>query len=156
MAIPRPAAPYLIKPAVLRDVHAIRRLEVLVFPKDAYTFLNISTLLMWPGGAHFKALDSQGNLVGFVSATPDWAREMDWIVTLGVHPEHQNNGLGRSLLRAGESGTSLPRLRLTVRASNAAAIHLYESEHFAPCYTEPHYYNDGEDGIVMEKIRQAQ
>ncbi len=148
------AAPsYQIRPASVRDVHAIRRLEVLVFPKDAYTYLNISTLLMWPGGANFKAVDEHGELVGFVSGTPNWTTHIDWIVTLGVHPDHQNRGLGRRLLLTGEDGMSQDRIRLTVRASNTSAIHLYESARYARCFVEPHYYNDGEDGIVMEKTR---
>lgn len=144
---------YEIRPTTLRDVHAIRRLELLVFPKDAYTYLNISTLLMWPGGANFKAVDTRGNLIGFVSGTPNYTTHIDWIVTLGVHIEHQGRGLGRRLLLAGENGMSQSRIRLTVRASNLSAIHLYETAQYTRCYVEPHYYNDGEDGIVMEKSR---
>jgi len=145
-----------IKPATLRDAHPIRHLEMAAFPKDAYSYLNITTLLMWPGGAHFKAVDEQDLLVGFISATPDWGKHIDWIVTLGVHPDYHNRGLGRRLLVMAEKAMSQPRLRLTVRASNTAAIHLYTSADYVPCFTEPRYYSDGEDGIVMEKIRFAE
>ncbi len=155
--IPPPAPVYSIKPATLRDVHAIRRLEVITFPKDAYSYLNLSSLLMWPGGAHFKALVTHlaghDDLVGFVSATPDWGRQLDWIVTLGVHPDHQNHGLGRRLLAAAESAMTQTRIRLTVRASNASAIHLYEVTGYVRSHIEPRYYSDGEDGIIMEKLR---
>ncbi len=145
---------YQIKAASFRDVHTIRRFEMLVFPKDAYTYLNISTLLMWPGGANYKAVDERGTLIGFVSGTPNYTTRIDWIVTLGVHPDYQNRGLGRRLLQAGENGMTQPHIRLTVRASNAGAIHLYETASYRRCYVEPHYYNDGEDGIVMEKARE--
>jgi ribosomal-protein-alanine N-acetyltransferase len=152
-----PAPLYLIKPATLRDVHTIRRLELITFPKDAYSYLNLSSLLMWPGGAHFKVVASHPaeheDVVGFVSATPDWGRQFDWIVTLGVHPSHQNRGLGRRLLVAAEAAMTQPHIRLTVRTSNVSAIHLYESAGYVRSYIEPRYYSDGEDGIVMEKTR---
>ena len=74
---------YRIVQATMRDVHAIRRLEQLIFPLDAYTYLSLTTLLMWPGGANFKAVDASGTLVGFVAGSPNWGTHVDWIVTLG-------------------------------------------------------------------------
>ena len=144
-------AGYAIKPATMRDVHAIRRLELVVFPKDAYSYLNLSALLMWPGSANYKAVTSTEHLIGFVSGTPNWTSHVDWIVTLAVHPEHQNKGLGRRLLQMAEHGLAQSRLRLTVRASNAPAIHLYQSMGYAFAYLEPRYYHDGEDGLVLQK-----
>jgi len=35
--------------------------------------------------------------------------------------------------------------------SNAPAIRLYEAVGYTRAYLEPGYYNDGEDGIVMQK-----
>jgi ribosomal-protein-alanine N-acetyltransferase len=137
----------------MRDVHAIRRMELIVFPKDAYSFLNLSALLMWPGSANYKAVNTGDQVVGFVSGTPDWTTHVDWIVTLGVHPDHQNKRLGRRLLQTAENALSQSRIRLTVRASNAAAIHLYESAGYSFAYREPRYYSDGEDGIVLQKNR---
>src|SRR5258707_5571767 len=61
---------YQISAATVRDVHAIRRLEQIVFPLDAYTYLSLSNLLMWPGGSNFKATDPEGELVGFVAGGP--------------------------------------------------------------------------------------
>src|SRR5437764_905674 len=89
---------YRIVQATMRDVHAIRRLEQIVFPLDAYTYLSLTTLLMWPGGANYKAVDANGTLVGFVAGSPNWGTHVDWIVTLGVHPDYQRQGLGRRLL----------------------------------------------------------
>jgi ribosomal protein S18 acetylase RimI-like enzyme len=145
---------YRIVQATMRDVHAIRRLEQIVFRQDAYTYLSLTTLLMWPGGANFKAVDSRGGLVGFVAGSPNWGTHVDWIVTLGVHPDHQRQGLGRSLLAICEQHMSQPTVRLTVRTSNQSALQLYLSAGYKRAYIEPHYYNDGEDGLVMEKTRQ--
>ncbi len=144
---------YQILRATMRDVHAIRRLEQIVFPLDAYTYLSLSTLLMWPGGANFKAVDREGTLAGFVAGSPNWGTRIDWIVTLGVHPDHQRRGLGRRLLAVCEQNMSQATIRLTVRTSNQAAIQLYLETGYRRAYVEPRYYNDGEDGIVMEKTR---
>jgi ribosomal-protein-alanine N-acetyltransferase len=149
-----PSQTYDIRPATNSDIFAIRRLEVLVFRRDAYSYLNLTSLLMWPGAANFKAVDiGDRELVGFISGTPNWGTKTDWIVTLGVHPDHQRKHLGRRLLEVAENALSLPYLRLTVRRSNLAAIHLYESAGYSSLYIEPRYYDDGEDGIIMQKTR---
>ena len=149
-----PSQIYDIRPATNSDIFAIRRLEVLIFRRDAYSYLNLSSLLLWPGAANFKAVDLGANeLVGFVSGTPNWGTKTDWIVTLGVHPDHQRHGLGRRLLDIAENALSLPALRLTVRRSNQPAIQLYERAGYLALYVEPRYYDDGEDGIVMQKKR---
>jgi ribosomal-protein-alanine N-acetyltransferase len=144
---------YRVAPATVRDVHAIRRLEQVVFPLDAYTYLSLTNLLMWPGGINFKAVSLRGELVGFVSGSPNWSTHTDWIVTLGVHPFHQRQGLGALLLTTCEDHMSQPTLALTVRESNQPAIHLYERAGYQRAYVEPRYYNDGEDGIVMTRPR---
>lgn len=144
---------YEIRPAGMRDIHAIRRLELLVFRQDAYSYLNISALIMWPGAANFKLLDRANNLIGFVAGQPNYTTHIDWIITLCVHPDHIRRGLGRKLLEMAEMGMTYSRIRLTVRQSNAAAIRLYETAGYSRLYIEPRYYHDGEDGIVMEKQR---
>jgi ribosomal-protein-alanine N-acetyltransferase len=144
---------YEIRPAGMRDVHAVRRLELLVFKQDAYSYLNLSTLIMWPGAANFKLLDSAGNVIGFVAGQPNYTTHIDWIITLCIHPDHTRRGLGRRLLEMAESHMTQSRIRLTVRTSNSPAIRLYETTGYTRLYTEPRYYSDGEDGIVMEKQR---
>ena len=120
---------------------------------DAYTYLSLTNLLMWPGGANFKATDTFGELVGFVAGSPNWGSHTDWIVTLGVHPAHQRQGLGHQLLTTCEAHMSQPLLALTVRVSNEPAIRLYQTAGYVTAYYEPAYYNDGEDGMVMHKKR---
>ena len=45
----------------------------------------------------------------------------------------------------------MPRMKLTVRMSNEPAISLYEQEGYRSVDIWKRYYNDGEDGLVMEK-----
>ena len=42
-------------------------------------------------------------------------------------------------------------MKLTVRISNDAAISLYKKEGYRTVDIWKKYYNDGEDGLVMEK-----
>ena len=127
---------YRVVPATVRDVHAIRRLEQVVFPVDAYTYLSLTSLLLWPGGANFKDVTSDDDLVGFVAGSPNWGTHVDWIITLGIHPAHQHRGLGRRLLSICEGHLTQPALRLTVRVSNQPAIQLYTSAGYHQIYVE--------------------
>jgi ribosomal-protein-alanine N-acetyltransferase len=75
-----------------------------------------------------------------------------WVATIGVDPGYQRRGIGRALLRACEERVNLPRMKLTVRLSNRVAVSLYEKEGYRTVDVWKAYYDDGEDGLVMEKI----
>jgi ribosomal-protein-alanine N-acetyltransferase len=97
-----------------------------------------------------KAVEN-GELIGFVAGDPRSSEGVSWVATIGVDPRYQRRGVGRALLRACEERTKLPRMKLTVRLSNGAAISLYEKEGYRSVDIWKQYYNDGEDGLVMEK-----
>jgi ribosomal-protein-alanine N-acetyltransferase len=78
---------------------------------------------------------------------------MAWIATVGVAPEYRRQGIALALLRACESRIKQPRIRLCVRPSNQAAIRLYQEEGYLAMDTWQKYYSDGENALVMEKIR---
>jgi ribosomal-protein-alanine N-acetyltransferase len=91
-----------------------------------------------------------------VAGDPRPSEGASWIATIGVDPRYQRRGIGRALLRAAEERSKLPRMKLTVRMSNQGAIALYEKEGYRSVDIWRRYYNDGEDGLVMEKnLRKA-
>jgi ribosomal protein S18 acetylase RimI-like enzyme len=49
----------------------------------------------------------------------------------------------------------VPRSRLTVRISNEVAISMYKKNGYATTEIWNHYYNDDEDGMVMEKVLES-
>jgi len=141
-----------ILPASLRDLGALRTLEHACFDRDAWSLLDLVAVLTFPEVVRLKAvLDSR--MVGFAAGDPRASQGFAWIATIGVHPDYQRRGIGRSLLRACEVQLKIPRLRLTVRMSNSAALALYEREGYRTVEIWKGYYSDGEDGVVMEKNR---
>jgi ribosomal-protein-alanine N-acetyltransferase len=75
------------------------------------------------------------------------------IISLAVHPAHQRRGLGRTILvellnQARDLGCAW--VTLEVKASNQAAIHLYESAGFQRLGERKGYYN-GENAFVYWK-----
>ena len=139
-----------IQTANLRDLGALRRLEKACFEKDAWPLLDLIAVLSWPEVIRLKAIDDD-QMIGFVVGDPRPSRGETWIATLGVDPRYQRRGVGRALLRACEAQVNLPHIKLSVRISNNGAIALYEKEGYRTSDVWKNYYNDGEDGLVMEK-----
>lgn len=122
---------------------------------------NESFVAPWPGWAFIQELRSDrslclvarvgGRLAGYAVAWP-LKRELH-IGNLAVVRGLRRKGIGSILLRtllrkAEKSGTEI--VTLEVRASNSAAIRLYEKFGFAAVAVKRDYYrNEGEDALVM-------
>jgi len=145
-------APIEILPASLRDLGSLRHVEQACFPKDAWPLLDLIAVLTWPEVARLKAVVDD-RMVGFIAGDPRPSENLAWIASVGVLPEYQRRGIGRLLLRACEERMPQARVRLCVRLSNEPAIRLYRQEGYLPIDTWVKYYNDGENALVMEKIR---
>jgi len=140
-----------IRTASIHDLRALRRLENACFEKDAWPLLDLIAVLTWPDVIRLKA-DEEGQLVGFIAGDLRPSQGVAWISTIGVDPRYQRRGIGRALLRTCEERVKMPRVRLTVRLSNQGAVSLYEKEGYRTVDIWKEYYDDGEDGLVMEKI----
>ena len=135
------------------DIGALNKLEHACFEKDAWPFLDIIEVLTFHDVVRLKAVDDEGNMIGYVAGDPRPSEGFSWIATIGVAPEFRRRGIGRDLLRACEAQLKTPRVRLSVRASNDGAIKLYEQEGYQRVDVWQSYYNDGEAAVVMEKTR---
>lgn len=141
---------FQILPASWRDLGAVRRLEQICFPQDAWPLLDILSVLTFPNLIRLKAV-CEDRLIGFVAADVRRHERLTWIATIGVLPEYRRQGVGRALMEACEALIPTPYIRLSVRASNQPAIRLYESMGYVPVGRWKAYYRDGEDALVMEK-----
>jgi len=144
--------PFEIKPASLADLGELRRLEQICFNQDAWPWFDLLGVLTFPGIVRVKAV-ANGRMVGFAAGErkPDEGRA--WVTTIGVQPEFRRSGLGRALLAAIEEGVAMRPIRLCVRKNNLPAIRLYEQTGYQHVGLWPMYYTDGEDALVMEKVR---
>jgi ribosomal protein S18 acetylase RimI-like enzyme len=136
--------------ASILDLNALRKLETESFQKDAWPLLDLIAVLTFPEVIRLKAVED-GQMVGFIAGDLRPSDGWGWIATIAVDPRYRRKGIGRALLHACEAKFNVPRSRLTVRLSNQSAISLYEKEGYATTDIWNGYYNDGEDGMVMEK-----
>jgi ribosomal-protein-alanine N-acetyltransferase len=141
----------MIEPATWRDLNPLRELEKACFPLDAWPLWDLIGVLTLPNVVRLKAVVS-GKFAGFVAGDIRPSEKMAWIATIGVMPEYQGRGIGTSLLLTAEARLGVPRVRLCVRVSNSSAIRLYEHHGYQHIATWPHYYANGEDARVMEKM----
>ncbi len=141
-----------ITPASLLDLNALRHLEKVCFPKDAWPLLDLIAVLTYPNIVRLKMVEN-GHMIGFVAGDPRPQEQTGWIATIGVLPAHRRRGIGEALLTACEAEMGLPRVRLSVRAENESAIRMYKKHGYRVIDTWKNYYNDGGTALIMEKHR---
>lgn len=138
-----------IRPADVRDLFAVQRLEVACFGPDAWGWFELMLSLLNPS-IRLKVVEA-GELIGFAIGERDPLGREGLIATLGIHPTHQRRGLGGRLLAEVERRLNTPRFRLAVRVDNAPAITLYERAGYQRVGRLARYYTGGVDGWSMEK-----
>ena len=141
-----------IELASLRDLNALRHIERVCFPMDAWPLLDLISVLTFHGVVRLKAVwDKQ--MVGFIAGDIRRSEGVAWIATLAVLPEYRRQGIGSALLAACEHRIALDKIRLCVRPSNQDAIRLYERFGYTRAGEWTKYYQDAESALVMEKTR---
>lgn len=74
------------------------------------------------------------------------------ITLLGVHPHYQRQGLGQALLLSLMQAAHYyhsTRMTLEVSVANSVAVALYTKFGFQIAGRRPHYYDNGDDALVM-------
>lgn len=137
-------------PATWRDLNKVRQLENLCFPQDAWPLLDMIATLTMPNIVRFKALRFD-RVIGFVAGDVKANQHTGWVATICVHPDMRGKGIGGKLLSMCEQEMGMPRVKLTVRASNSEAINIYLHLGYREVSRWRKYYKGGEDGVVMEK-----
>jgi ribosomal-protein-alanine N-acetyltransferase len=140
-----------IESATLWDLNAIRELERVCFPQDAWPLLEMVGVLSLPSVLRWKALDGE-RLVAFVATDVRRSQDVAWIATISVHPDYRRQGLGSRLMNLAEESVGTKAMRLSARASNREALRLYQELGYEQIDVWPRYYVGGEDAVVMEKM----
>lgn len=144
--------PYQILPANWRDMGTLRQLEKICFPKDAWPLLDLIGVLSLPNIIRLKSV-RQDQLIGFIAGDKK-SNDLAWIATIGVLPEYRRKGVAAALLQECEARLEVARIRLSVRLGNTGAIQLYEGFGYHRVDIWPHYYQDGTDALVFQKLCQ--
>ena len=141
-----------ILPARWRDLNALRQLEKICFPEDAWPLLDLIAVLSLPNVVRFKAIEA-GQMIGFVAGDKK-SSALGWIATIGVLPEYRCQGVAGALLAVCENRLGVSKIRLSVRLGNTNAIRLYEKYGYQRVDIWPNYYQDGTDALIFEKLQQ--
>lgn len=152
-ASPAPQLPegLTARPMTLEDVAAVHRLEVRLFPVDAWAEALFREELSHPTREYTVIAGPEGILAyAGVMTVGDIAD----VQTIAVLPEHEGRGLGRWLmhrmhaqaLRAGAE-----QIILEARADNPRAIQLYTLLGYRQISTRRGYYRDGADALIMRR-----
>ena len=143
-------ASWLIRAATGTDVEDVAAIERTVYT-DPWSRRSFADLLASPHIVFLVAVEDAGAVAGYAVVLV--AGEESELANLAVAREVQRSGIGRDLLAAGLRSAAAHGCRqmfLEVRASNAAAIALYESMRFLPVGRRSRYYDHPvEDAIVM-------
>ena len=139
-----------IESASWRDLNALRQLEAICFPKDAWPLFDLLGVLTFPNVIRLRAV-MNGRMIGFIAGDVKPSENLAWIATIAVLPEFRGRGIGQDLLSACEKRLMVPLVRLNVRLSNQPAIRLYRKAGYRDAGIWPVYYQDGEDALIMEK-----
>jgi ribosomal protein S18 acetylase RimI-like enzyme len=145
-----PDPPFQIADATWHDFNAVRQLEQICFPQDAWPFWDIFGALTLPQTVRLKAV-ANGGLVGFIAMDIRQRKKESWIMTVGVLPEYRHQGVASALIARAEMETGMKVIRLQVRVSNVAALRLYQQLGYVEYDRWSRYYSGGEDAILMEK-----
>lgn len=135
-----------------QDLNDLRKLEEICFGEDAWPLWDLIAVLTMPKIIRLKA-SVDGKMAGFIAGDPHTREGIGWIATLGVLPQYRRMGIAAALLDQCEQQLNLPRLRLSVRRSNEAALALYRKFGYDMVDAWRNYYHSGEDALVLEKRR---
>jgi len=147
-----PGSDFRIQTATWRDLINLHKLEKACFERDAWPIWDILGVLSFPNIIRLKAEIGQ-EMVGFIGVDLRISQAHAWIVTFGVLPAYQRQGIGTTLLEACEKKVHLPKIKLSVRRSNKPALALYKDFGYQEVEVWPNYYQGKEDALVLEKTR---
>lgn len=142
---------FSVTPFNLADLSTLLRLEKVIFPQDTFGMGEFLSLFLRGKETFLVARDGK-TLAGYIAAYSEDDRA--YIASIAVDLAYQRHGLGRLLMETvmetfAQAGVYI--INLHVREDNEAAIHLYHSLGFIILERLSDYYEDGSNGLFMER-----
>lgn len=139
----------VVRPAGLFDVRSIRAIDAQVYPTPWSENLTVEQV-GGPGRVHLVVEEDHHVVAHGGIAILDGDAH---ITTIAVDPAQQRRGIAGVLMRhlfLAAAANDCAAITLEVRASNTAAIALYEQHGMESAGVRPGYYADnGEDAVIM-------
>ncbi|GAB3032822.1 hypothetical protein GCM10027285_14520 [Oleiagrimonas citrea] len=148
-----PTPPVQIRPALDADLDALLALEERSFNGDQLSRRQYRRHLR-SATARLLVASHRELLIGSALLLFRQNSPAARLYSLAIDPAVRGQGLGRLLLDAVEQEArehDCERVRLEVRADNAAAQALYERCGYTRCGQRTGYYEDGADALLYEK-----
>lgn len=142
-----------IRVATAADIDGMLALEKL-FPSDQLSRAALRRFLRVPSARLWVAIEN-GVVVGDVILLLRANASSSRIYSVVVAPAARGQGLGARLVASAERAARAEgrqRLRLEVRSDNAAAQVLYQRRGYREVAILAGYYEDGADGLRLEKL----
>jgi [ribosomal protein S18]-alanine N-acetyltransferase len=147
-----------IRPATRADLDGLLALEAGAFAHDRAERRAIRHAIDSPTITLLVA-EEGGAVAGAATVEHRRGSGVARLTSVAVAPDRLGRGLGARLLAEAEAGArarGADRLRLEVRADNAAAIRLYERAGYHRFKVVPRYYEDGASAWRFEKALAAE
>ncbi len=130
-----------LRPLLPDDVPRVAELERRLFGPSAWSEAMVAGELDAPGRWYLAAVEGQGTLVGYAGLWFDG--DVTQVMTIGVVPAAQRQGIGTALLSAlvdRSRALGASAVLLEVRVDNVPAITMYERFGFAVLSRRRRYY----------------
>lgn len=154
-----PALAFTLRPYRESDFDRLWRIDQVCYePAMAYSRLELGWYIHLERSFTLVAEASvesgkPAEILGFLVARQD-GRGLGHVITIDVLPEARRAGLGSVLMQAAERclcDAGCRRISLEIAVNNQAAFAFYRRLGYSVVRTQPRYYSNGVDALVLEK-----
>ena len=140
----------MIRHAGVQDLDALFDLEELCFAERRFQKDHLLWILKNPRAATY--VYENGGVLGALMIHDEHV--LTRVLSIGVHPRHRREGIGRALMEVAEDAARqlrVPEVRLEVDVNNEGAIAFYKRLGYVVLERLREYYSWGDDAYAMAK-----
>ena len=143
----------VVRRARKSDLDSVEAVEQSSFDVDRFSRSALKRLLA-AMTADCRVAEIDGKVVGYVAVLFRAGTFVARVYSIAVDPAYRGRGVAQGLIAGAEQAARVRgsrSLRLEVRASNKAALSLYERAGFTFLERKPGYYQNDEGALRLEK-----
>ncbi len=144
----------MIRPAALKDLNALERIENCSFDSDRFSRRSFRYLLTKANAATLVE-EKNGVVRGYAMLLFNTGTSLARLYSYAVDPAYRNKRIGSRLVQAAEKlaqENDCVTLRLEIRTDNIASINLFKKNGYRYLESVPDYYEDHTEALRFEKL----